>query len=139
MPTYATTDDLAAYPGGAAVSADDAPTLLARAERFMAANVFRFCWYQVGPDGMPSNTLVLGAFRDAVCAQVVYWSQLGDSTGAQFAGWGTVEIGSVTMSRSLTATKATDSPARQIAPEVGDVLGAPELTPDILMVGLVIT
>jgi hypothetical protein len=93
----------------------------------------------MGPDGMPSNPLVTAAFRDCVCAQVVWWSALGDSQGAMAAGWGEVRIGSVQMSRSLTATAAERSPARQLAPEVSDVLGAPELTPDVLTVGLVIT
>lgn len=139
MAEYATVDDLAAYPGGSGVPASDAATLVARGNRFVAANVVRYCWYRTGSDGAPSDDLVVAAFRDCVCAQVVYWAQLGDSTGAAYAGWGSVEIGSVSMSRSLTATRAAGSEARQLAPEIGDILGAPELTPDILTVGMVIT
>lgn len=143
MPIYATPDDLAAYPGGSAVSASDAPTLLARAHRLLGASLFRFCWYQMGADTLPSNTLVADAFRDAVCAQVVWWDELGDSIGALGAGYGSVSIGSASLSRSgrdgVVASDGSDSPARQIAPEVIDALRQPELTPDILTVGLVIT
>lgn len=142
MPTYATADDLAAYPGGSAVPAGDVETLLARGHRFLGASLFRYCWYQ-GTDGMPSNPLVTAAFRDCVCAQVVWWATLGDSIGALGAGYGSVEIGSVRLSRTgrdgIVAPDGSDSPARQIAPEVGDVLTQPELTPDVLTVGLVIT
>lgn len=139
MTEYATADDLAAYPGGSAVPTADVDLLLARAGRFLVANLFRYCWYKVGPDGLPSDALVAAAFRDCVCAQVVWWAALGDSQGAQAAGWGSVQIGSVVMSRSLTATSAADAPARQLAPEVGDVLADPVLTPDRLFVGMVIT
>jgi hypothetical protein len=34
------------------------------------------------------------------------------------------------MSRSVTATAGEDSPARQIAPQVWDVLTGPDLTPN---------
>jgi hypothetical protein len=139
MPTYATADDLAAYPGGAAISDTDAPTLLARANRFLNANVFRFCWFQCDADGIPTNAIVKQAFADAVCAQVVWWDDLGDSTGAVGAGWGSVQIGSVNLSRSVTNVAASASPARQVAEEVWDVLRSPDLTPDVLTIGLVIS
>jgi hypothetical protein len=140
MTEYATADDLAAYPGGSAVPNTDAPVLLARANRFLNANVFRFCWFQCDADGIPTDTTVRQAFTDAVCAQVVWWDELGDSTGATGAGWGDVAIGSVRLARSGTAASdGSDSPARQIAAEVWDVLQQPDLTPDILTIGLVIT
>jgi hypothetical protein len=135
--TYATADDLAAYPGGSDVPADQVDVLLARAQRFLDRALFRYCWYQSNGDGVPTDTLVAAAFRDCVCAQVVWWSELGDSTGAVGAGWGSVSIGSVSMSGGPKTP--ADSPARQVAPEVADVLGAPTLTPDRLTVGLVIT
>jgi hypothetical protein len=139
MTEYATADDLAAYPGGAAVSDTDAPVLLARANRFLAANLFRLCWYQSDGDGIPTDATVAQAFTDAVCAQVVWWDELGDSTGAVGAGWGSVQIGSVNLSRSVTNVDASASPARQIAPEVIDILQSPDLTPDRLTIGLVIS
>jgi hypothetical protein len=134
--SYATPDDLAAYTGQPAP--DDATALLAKAARFLDANLFRLCAYLVGDTGMPTDDLVAAAFRDAVCAQAAWWGELGDSTGAAAAGWGNVQIGSVTLGRSVTATAAEDSPARQIAAEVWDVLSSPDLTPDRLYMGMVV-
>lgn len=134
---YATADDLAAYTGSSAPA--DADALLAKASRFMDSSVFRFCWFQSDGDGIPTDQLVSDAFRDAVCAQAAWWDALGDSTGAAGAGWGNVAIGSVSLGRSVTNVAAEASPARQIAPEVWDVLLAPDLTPDRLTIGLVIT
>lgn len=134
---YATPDDLATYSGEAAP--DDATALLAKATRLLVANVFRLCWYHVGDDKMPSDPRVTAAFRDAVCAQVQWWDELGDSTGAFGAGWGTLIAGSVRMARSVTDVSGEASPARQIAPEVWDCLTSDELTPDVLVVGLVIS
>jgi hypothetical protein len=134
---YATADDMAAYTGTTAPAGADA--LLAKASRFLDSSVFRLCWYQADSDGLPTNALVTAAFRDAVCAQAAWWDELGDSTGAMGAGWGSVQIGSVNLSRSVTNVSADASPARQIAPEVWDVLQQPDLTPDILTIGLVIS
>lgn len=134
---YATAADLAAYTGQAAPP--DADSLLAKASRFLDSGVFRACWFQSDGDGIPTDSLVSDAFRDAVCAQAAWWGELGDSTGAAGAGWGNVQIGSVSLGRSVTAVAAEDSPARQIAPEVMDVLLSPDLTPDRLTIGLVIT
>lgn len=132
---YATPDDLAAYTGSSAPA--DAGALLAKASRFLDSAVFRLCWYQADGDGLPTNTLVSDAFRDAVCAQAAWWDELGDSTGAMGTGWGNVGIGSVQLGRSVTAVTADASPARQIAPEVWDVLQADDLTPDVLVLGWV--
>ncbi|MFI0897750.1 hypothetical protein [Streptomyces sp. NPDC020983] len=137
MPTYATTDDLAAYTGTAAP--DNAAALLAKASRMLDSAVFRLCWYQADGDGLPTNPLVQQAFKDACCAQAAWWDELGDSTGAMGAGWGSVQIGSVNLSRSVTNVSAEASPARQIASEVWDVLRSPDLTPDVLTIGLVIS
>jgi hypothetical protein len=134
---YATADDMAAYTGTTAPA--DADALLAKASRMLDSSVFRLCWYQADSDGLPTNDLVTAAFRDAVCAQAAWWDELGDSTGAMGAGWGSVQIGSVNLSRSVTNVSADASPARQIAPEVWDVLRSPDLTPDILTIGLVIS
>jgi hypothetical protein len=134
---YATPDDMAAYTGSAAP--DNAAALLAKASRMLDSAVFRLCWYQADGDGLPTDARVIAAFRDAVCAQATWWDELGDSTGAMGAGWGNVQIGSVTLGRSVTNVDASASAARQIAPEVMDALQQPDLTPDILTVGLVIS
>jgi hypothetical protein len=134
---YATPDDLTAYTGSSAPANADA--LLAKASRMLDSAVFRLCWFAADADGLPTDDLVRQAFTDAVCAQAAWWDQLGDSTGAMGAGWGNVAIGSVNLGRSVTAVSAADSPARQIADEVWDVLRSPDLTQDRLWIGAVVS
>jgi hypothetical protein len=133
---YATVTDLIAFTGDPAP--DNAAMLLADAHRFLDANVFSSCLYDVdATTGMPTNTVVLAALRDAVCAQVQWWDELGDSIGAAGAGWGSVQIGRMQLARSVTNVSGAASPAREVAPKVGDVLGSSDLTPEIFRLGLV--
>ncbi|MFI7315145.1 hypothetical protein [Streptomyces hygroscopicus] len=131
---YATAADLQDYTGQA--PPDDAEQLLARATRMLEAQVLRMCWYDVDTDGMPTNPVVLEAIRRAVCAQVQWWGELGDSIGAAGVGWGSVGIGSVSLSRPGSAS-GSESAAREIAPQVGDELRSPDLTSDIFRLGAV--
>lgn len=127
---YATPADLSSPPA-------DAEQLLAKASRFLEREVLRLCWYEVDTSGYPTNTTVAEAFRDAVVAQVEWWDELGDSTGAAGAGYGSVGIGSVQLGRSVTAVSGDDSAARQLAPEAVDALMSPDLTADIFVLGMV--
>lgn len=135
---YATPDDLAVYTGQDAPA--DAAVLLAKAGRFLDSAVFRLCWYTADPDtGLPTDPTVAEALRDATCAQVAWWTALNDSTGALGAGYSSVSIGSVSLSRTgkagPVAADGSESPARQVAPEVWDALGNPDLTPRIFRLG----
>lgn len=132
---YATSTDLANFLREAAPL--DAGKLLTDASRFLDAEVLRLCRYDVDEDGMPTHATVRAALRDAVCAQVEWWGEVGDSTGAAGVGWGAVSIGSASLSRSVTSVKGTDSPARQLAPKAIAALKSPELTPDIFRMGAV--
>ncbi|MFF4369630.1 hypothetical protein [Streptomyces sp. NPDC001594] len=135
---YATAEQYEAFTGTAAPPDIDAR--LARAGRFLDAAVFRLCVYTASPTtGLPTDALVAAAFATAVCAQVEWGVEVGDVTGAAGAGWGSVEIGSVRLSRSVTAVSGADSPGRQVAPAVWDALRSPDLTPDRLRLGLVIS
>ncbi|WP_180989628.1 hypothetical protein [Streptomyces cahuitamycinicus] len=134
---YATSADYQEFTGQAPPSDIDA--LLAKASRFLEANVFRLCWYEVDADGYPSNATVRQAFREATCAQSEWFDEIGDSTGAAAAGWGSVSLGSAQLSRSVTNVSGNASPARDIAPAVGDVLGSADLTCDIFQLGAVVT
>ncbi|MFF5589728.1 head-tail connector protein [Streptomyces hygroscopicus] len=131
---YATAADYQQYTGQAPPA--DVDQLLARATRMLEAQVLRLCWYEVDTDGMPTNSTVLEAIGRAVCAQVQWWGELGDSIGAAGVGWGSVGIGSVSLSRSGSASGAA-SAAREVAPQVGDELQSPDLTPDIFRLGAV--
>lgn len=132
---YATAEDYQEFTGQTPPS--DITVLLADATRMLEANVFRVCLYEVDEDGYPSNTTVRDAFRDAVCAQVRWFDDVGDSTGASAVGWGSVRLGSAQLSRSVTAVSGASSAAREIAPAVWDVLQSPDLTPDIFTLGAV--
>ncbi|MFI6443823.1 hypothetical protein [Kitasatospora sp. NPDC050543] len=133
---YATPAELAAYTGQAAP--DNAAQLLTRASQFLDAQLFRLCWYVADPTtGMPTDGLVLAAFRDAACAQVQWWDELGDSLGVVGVGWGAVQIGTVHLQRSVTAVTGADSPSRQLAPQVWDALTVQELTPERFRTGSV--
>lgn len=134
--SYATSTDLANYLRAAPpVNADK---LLAEATVLLDSRVLRCCWYKVDDAGMPTDADVKAAFARAVCAQARWWDELGESTsGAGSAGWGTVKIGSVQLSRSVTSVSGADSPAQQIAPAVWDELLDPKLTPDKFVLGVV--
>jgi hypothetical protein len=103
------------------------------------SQVIIFCWFLADGTGMPTDALVQEAFRKATCAQVAWWDELGDSTGAAGAGWGGVKIGSVQLDRSVTAVSGSDAPARQISPQGWDALRSPDLTPDRFILGAVAT
>lgn len=132
---YATSADYETFTGQTPPS--DITVTLADATRMLEASVFRFCLFEVDEDGYPSNTTVRQAFREAVCAQARWFDDVGDSTGAASAGWGNVSLGSAQLSRSVTSVSGASSPAREIAPAVLDVLQAPDLTPDIFLLGVV--
>lgn len=134
---YATEADYLNYTREA-TAPDGLALLLTRATTFLEARVFRLCRYDADPGtGLPTHPLVLAAFRDAVCAQVDWWDELGDSKGTAGVGWGSVGIGSANLSRSVTKVDASASPARQVAPEVGDILSSLDLTEDVLELGAV--
>ncbi|MGV9282120.1 hypothetical protein [Streptomyces sp. NPDC003730] len=131
-PVYATVADLIDYLGTAAP--DDAERLLASASRMLDARVLAYCRYDVDTAGAPSDPDVAEAIGRAVCAQVAWWGEVGDSTGAAGVGYGSVSIGSVNLGRSVTSVSGNDSAARQIAPQVADELRAPHLH-DKLLIG----
>lgn len=136
MAVYATAEQYEAYTYGDAPA--DIDVRLAQASRFLDSMVFRYCWYAADDTtGLPTDAVVAAAFADAVCAQAQWGIEVGDTTGAAGVGWGSVSIGSVNLSRSVTAVSGADSPGRQVAPAVYDALLGPAMTPDRFRLGLV--
>ncbi|WP_406200153.1 hypothetical protein OG331_25230 [Streptomyces sp. NBC_01017] len=131
---YATTTDLANYLRAAPPL--DASGLLLAASKMLDTRVLFLCRYDVDDDGMPTDPDVAAAIGRAVCAQVAWWDEVGDSTGAAGVGYGSVAIGSVNLGRSVTSVSGDDSAARQIAPQVMDELRSPDLH-DKLVIGAV--
>ncbi len=123
--SYATTTDLANYLRAAPPV--DAAHLLEGASRMLDTMVLAYCRYDVDDAGLPADADVAEAIGRAVCAQVAWWGEVGDSTGAAGVGYGSVSIGSVNLGRSVTSVSGDDSAARQLAPQVLDELRAPHL------------
>ena len=137
MRVYASVSDFEAYPGGTSPAPSTTEARLMQASRMLDRQVLRYCMYDVDTDGTPTHSLVVEAVRDAVCAQVAWWEEVGDPSGADAVGWGSVSIGSVNLGRSVTAVSGVDAPARQICPAAWDALLSPDLTPEIFRMGAV--
>ncbi|MDT0306126.1 hypothetical protein RM780_04005 [Streptomyces sp. DSM 44917] len=138
MRVYATAADYTAVTGQSPPSGIDQQ--LADASEMLDAEVFRLCWYDTDTAGLPTNTTVAAAFARAVVQQVRWWVEVGDDIGAAGAGWGSVGIGSVSLSRGAGgAPDGSDSPARQVAPRAWSALRSPDLTPAIFVLGVVCT
>lgn len=134
---YATPEQYEQHTGAAGPA--DIEARLAGASRFLDSRVFRLCRYAVDDAGMPTAAPVAEAFTAAVCDQAAWGIEVGDTTGAAAVGWGTVEIGSAKLSRSVTATSGDEAPGRQVAPAVWDALRSPDLTPAVFLLGAVST
>ena len=77
----------------------------------------RHSYFLADADGTPTDTDVLDVFRDATSAQVAYWQETGDITGAEAQG-GSFSIGSV----KIGAAGDTSSKQSRIAPEAVQIL-----------------
>lgn len=72
---YASEGDLASFlPEGTV--ATDAPRLLARASELLDGTVLAA--FDIGDDQLPTDTAVAEAMRDACCAQVEFWLEVGE-------------------------------------------------------------
>ncbi len=115
---YATPGELVAYTGE--LPPDGARRLLLRASRLVEA-LTRCAVYDVDADGLPTDALVAAAFRDACCAQVVWFEETGDSTGAG-AQYQSVSIGSVSLTRGYTSGGPATGAEQRYAPDAIAVL-----------------
>ncbi|HEY8588476.1 MAG TPA: hypothetical protein VIL55_02875 [Naasia sp.] len=110
--SYATTVDLARWPGTRLFAG--AGAALAEASRALDA-VLIGAWYATDEDGQPTDPRVRAALRDAVCAQVAYWQELGDDTGSGAAEqWASIGIGSVQLSRASRSQTGGQDPQPDI-------------------------
>lgn len=79
--------------------------------------------YDVDEDGYPTDPDVTDAFRDATCAQVAWFEETDDPTGAGSQD-GTFTIGSVSIGARgrSTGNGAPDAASSRISPEAVEVL-----------------
>lgn len=123
---YSTVDELTTWLGD--YPPVNASTLLTRAS-LVIDDALVGAVYAVDVDGMPTDSVVVGALRDAVCAQVAWWMSMTDS------GTGSARLRRVTrpgqqldMKNAQTATEVL---VRQSQSEV-----APDATRALAVVGL---
>lgn len=123
--SYATVAELTAYTG------TDAPVgaarLLVRATR-KVDQLCKTAVYPVDEDGMPTDAALRAVLRDATCAQVEWWGEIGDErgTGATAALAG-AQIGTVRLP-SGNAAAGDGSGSLEYAPDASTILAAAGLT-----------
>ncbi|MEQ4610686.1 hypothetical protein ABMX48_31735 [Streptomyces cavourensis] len=103
---YATTTDLA----NALKEAPplNAQKLLERASELLDSDFLLTAIYDVDDDGMPTHPLVISGFRDAVCAQVEFWGEVGEETDISGPLQG-AQIGSVNLQFGAGANRSGPS------------------------------
>lgn len=117
--TYATPDDLDDWL--------DTPPDEARATRLIRRaslhidSLLTTAVYTVDEDGGPVDLPVIEALRDATCAQVAWWVETGDVTGAS-AQWQGVSAGSVSLTRGYKAGSSNTGQEARTAPEAIQIL-----------------
>lgn len=119
MRSYATVADLAAY-----LDADDMPASAQRLLRDATVLVDRLLMsslYDVDADDMPTDPRHVAAVRDAVCEQVHWWTQTGDPYGAR-AAFGSVHIGSISLSGPSAGSRQAQQGATRISPQAIAIL-----------------
>lgn len=125
-PNYATVADYidSDYSDGQPVTDERALTkLLSRASRHIEGLTVT-ANYATDEDGAPEDLNILEAFRDAVCAQVAYWDETGDVSGAMSSA-GSASIGSLSLSSDKSAGQTPgDRQAVRYAPEAVEILSS---------------
>lgn len=122
---YATLSDLASYLR--AVPPDDAATLLEQASRLVDVLLIGAV-YDVDEDGMPTDADDIAALRKATCAQVKWFDETGDSTGAaeQFQS---ASIGAISFTRGYTGAGSLTGAGQRYAPDAINTLRLAGLLP----------
>lgn len=125
MPVYATEADLTGWlPSGVAPEAGDADRLLARASDLLDTDVLYAAVYEVDTaTSLPTDPDVIDAFRDAACAQVEYWLEVGEDIDTSGPVQG-VSIGSVNIQYGAGDNRISPT---TVAPRVWRILRRPAL------------
>ncbi|MFF9284865.1 head-tail connector protein [Streptomyces griseosporeus] len=124
---YATPADLAAWTGQPAPP--DAERLLGRASEDIDRALLTAV-YDTGADGMPTETDVRDALRDATCAQVEYQQATGDDGTGAAGRWDSVSLGPVSLSGRRGASTATGGV--DLGPRAEGALRAVGLLPGVI-------
>ncbi|GAA3730123.1 hypothetical protein GCM10022239_03410 [Leifsonia bigeumensis] len=132
---YATASDFYDFTGGDDPNEDpngdpvaepttdkDLNALLRRASGLIDG-LTRHSVYDADDDGYPTDADVTELFKDATCAQVAYWEETEDPTGA-VSQEGTFSIGSVSIGARgrSSGNGAPDEQQSRVAPEAVEIL-----------------
>lgn len=133
---YATRAQLVAYapPTYTVPEEPEATRVLTRASQRLDSTVLKTAVYEVDVNGLPTDAGVIEAFRDATCAQVVWWSETGSETGS-VDQYDQVSIGSARLSRRSGSSASTATPS--VAPAALDHLAL--LPPETFSIGVIST
>lgn len=125
---YATEADYRTWTGDLTASASPAQLRGASAR---LDNALRGVYYLTDSGGLPTDSDVSDALRDAVCAIVQYWEETGDTSGSGAgAEYQTASIGSATYTRS-PASVSSSSRLPQIAVDILAAAGLRAVDPVI--------
>lgn len=94
MPAYATSVDLEAAPWG--IVSDDADDLLLQAS-LLLDDIVRTPFAVDAGTQLPTDPVVAGALRDAACAQVQFWADVGEDHDVEGLHHRQVSIGHLSM------------------------------------------
>lgn len=120
---YATPSDLAGEPWDVDLPEGEAKSLLRRSS-IVVDGLTVTARYATDEDGYPTDLEVSEAFRDATCAQAVWFDETGDVSGAS-ARYNSLSLGRFSASGGGTGSGTnTTAAASRIAPEVVQILQA---------------
>jgi hypothetical protein len=115
---YATEAQLIAYgapPGVTVPTGAAASWSLARASEHID-DLLTLAVYDTDVDGLPTDTAVVEAVRDATCAQVVWWAETGYSATGAPPRYKSVSLGSLSLTKSDAASAGSSGDAERYAP-----------------------
>lgn len=125
---YATLSDYRGYTGDTTDTASVA--LLTRASLDID-NALKGALYDVDDNtGLPTKTKVIEALRDATCAQVQWWDEIGDTSGTGAAGqFQSAQLGTAAYTRGYTAGGSSAGNSTTLAPAAFKILSVEGLLP----------
>lgn len=98
-------------------------TKLLRRASLVIDGLTRLARYDVDVDGNPTDADVMQAFTDATCAQLAWWDDTDDVTGAESTA-GAIKIGSVSLGTTSSGGSGVSAADSRVAPEAAAILAA---------------
>lgn len=129
---YATRAELVAYAPASVQSKipaePEATRLLTSASKEILLAT-RTAVYATDTNGYPTDTAVRQGFRDATCAQAVWWLENPGAESGSAGQYDSVSIGSVTLSRGRGSGASTGGSSARLAAQADTELRAAGITP----------